>query len=491
MTVGVFESLTAEALVDEVRETEELRKLRTAQFNAKERFGAYLANSRSRSDFDQRVAYIRQDLVTLIADSTEATPGTIRKVIASLKPEGKGRPTPGRLVREKVEATSTRRQYARQELVSARKHGWVYDEENQVFRAASSEMAKFACPGCGHTIPQLGFNTCKCGRVFNSWKVQEVGGDKTANAERLYCREVITTSPKVSSRKQAGNYPHIDDVEGYTYPSKEDVPEGIEHDCADGGLMTSMTPASDNSGTQQFRCGDCGGGTTVNYKYGTRQVRAEDLSDVPQPGDPDYEDGPSGDLGTDLDGDGISDPDGEPVADGQLEEVQQVLQDAIEGIENVQQLASAGASDKAIDKAIAVAAANAKKFAAEKRRTTLSAWERSEAEFQDGWKHASIDGTLPDDASKAWLEGYVAFLAEADSYSDRTTLFDGSEEKKDGIPISRDDLVPADEMDREKIQDEMREDYVDWAEDNNAQGQSDAAPSQDPGIGIGEPKKAP
>lgn len=219
--LGIFEAdynagrLSAEAAANSGFELE--KSVDRAIFRAKERFGSYLANSQSKSDFDERWAQVKPEVIKVIAEVTTPTPGVIRRVGAALRPpapkakapakqvrpssaktaaadDGSGKPwIPDPAERSALKADLDRALAADFKRVAAEltKQAWTYNDTTRLY-TSNDPMQKFACPGCGTEQESLGFTKCAgCDKTWNSWPVRQASSAKTgAIAYVLMAREI-------------------------------------------------------------------------------------------------------------------------------------------------------------------------------------------------------------------------------------------------------------------------------------------------------------
>lgn len=216
--LGVFEAmanagkLSAEAAANDGFELQ--KSIDRAIFRAKERFGAYLANSQSKDDFNERWSGIKPQVIKLIAEVTTPTPGVIRRVGAALRPPvpaqaqvKKDRPSSAKTataaiaeqswIKDPAERTAFAEKMGNalvadlQAMAAVTKTAWAYDGGTKLW-TSNDPMQKFACPGCGTEQDHLGFTHCAgCDRTWNSWPVRQMGSGKTsASTYVLMAREI-------------------------------------------------------------------------------------------------------------------------------------------------------------------------------------------------------------------------------------------------------------------------------------------------------------
>jgi hypothetical protein len=399
--LGVFEAmanagkLSAEAEATQGHELE--KNIDRAVFRAKERFGAYLANSRSKSDFDERWSEVKPQVIKVIAEVTMPTPGVIRRVGAALRPPAP--PVPAKKVRPssakvepKTAATGGMPWIPLSATSSVQKEAWNYDKSTNLY-TSSDAMQKFACPGCGTEQPGLGFTHCAgCERTWNSWPVRQAGSSKTGSTYVLMAREIKMRGDQF--KLAANGTVEIKPESASVKTAAMEPPPGMSQPAF--GTMPG-----DNSGAM---------GAPVPPM---------------QPPTP----------GGDVDGDG--DLAGGVTEGSPIDQIQDALQDAIVALKDVQTLsinpaltATAAAKGKKVSalrqsmdrfwtlhKQMNYVAGMLAKEANEAIRTAdprISV----EAEFVKGFEAASKNQPLPAKTGKVWLEGYVAFHKQADSYSD-------------------------------------------------------------------------
>lgn len=446
--LGVFEAmanagkLSAEA---EAKQGFELEKsVDRAIFRAKERFGAYLANSQSKSDFDERWSEVKPRVIKTIAEVTTPTPGVIRRVGAALRPSlpapastKKTRPSSAKTAAPKkampvpdpnlgivpsngitpaIGNSSPVRgdgampgmeqpfmapgaaDAAQQQLfrsAAVQKIAWFYDQHAKLW-TSKDPMKKFACPGCGTEQEHLGFSHCAgCDRTWNSWPVRQAGGAKTgASTYVLMAREI----------KMRGDQFKLAGLETPKAPE----PEPIE--------KTADVPPSMSQPSFGTMPGD-------NSAAMGSPMPAEQPPTPPAapPGDSDHD----GDVAG-----GITE-------DSPIDQIQDALEDAVMALKGVQMLSinpalAATASSKMAKVAALRTAMNrfwalhkqmnyvAGMLAKEANEAIKAADPRitAEAEFVAGFNAAAQNAPLPAKTGRAWLEGYVAFHTQADAYSD-------------------------------------------------------------------------
>lgn len=399
--LGVFEAMAnAGKLSAEVEATQghELEKnIDRAVFRAKERFGAYLANSRNKADFDERWSEVKPQVIKVIAEVTMPTPGVIRRVGAALRPPAP--PAPAKKVRPssakvepKTAATGEMPWIPLSATSSVQKEAWNYDKSTNLY-TSSDAMQKFACPGCGTEQPGLGFTHCAgCERTWNSWPVRQAGSSKTGSTYVLMAREIKMRGDQF---KLAAN--------GTVEIKPEPAP-----------VKTAAMEPPPGMSQPSF-------GTMPGDNSGAMGAPVPPMQPPTPGGDPDGD----GDLAG-----GVTE--GSPI-----DQIQDALQDAIVALKDVQTLSinpalTATAAVKgqkiaalrdsmnrfwALHKQMNYVAGMLAKEANEAIRTAdprISV----EAEFVKGFEAAARNEPLPAKTGKVWLEGYVAFHKQADSYAD-------------------------------------------------------------------------
>lgn len=419
--LGVFEAmanagkLSAEAEATQGHELE--KSIDRAIFRAKERFGAYLANSRNKSDFDERWSEVKPQVIKVIAEVTMPTPGTIRRVGAALRPPAppapakRVRPSSAKAVETKTAATGEMPWIPLSATSSLQKEAWSFDKSTNLY-TSSDAMQKFACPGCGTEQPTLGFTHCAgCERTWNSWPVRQAGSAKTgASTYLLMAREI----------KMRGDQFKL---------------------ASDGSVEVKPEPVPAKTAAMEPPPG------MSQPSFGTMPGDNSGASGEPVP--PMQPPTPGGDP----DGDG--DVAGGVTEGSPIDQIQDALQDAIVALKDVQMLSvnpqlSAMGSVKVQKVATLRETMNrfwtlhkqmnyvAGMLAKEANEAIRTADPRitGEAEFIRGYTAASKNEPLPEQTARPYLEGYVAFHKQADSYSDGANygqLFEsGSDDESNG-----------------------------------------------------------
>lgn len=415
--IGVFEAdanagkLSAEAAANNGFELE--KSIDRAIFRAKERFGAYLANSQSKSDFDERWSEVKPQVIRVIAEVATPTPGVIRRVGAALRPSlpdatKKVRPSSAKAAKtaavepEWVPDAAERTAFQNdmkvalaadlQAQAGVKKTAWAYDQSTKLY-TSKDPMQKFACPGCGTEQDHLGFTHCGgCERTWNSWPVRQASSEKTSASTYVLMAREIKMRGDQFKMASAGNVKVAD------APMPQEPPPGMSQPS-----MSGMP--GDNS------------------------------SAVGAPMPPEQPSTPGGDP--DSDGD-IA---GGVTEDSPIDQIQDALQDAVVALRDVQMLsinpALAATASTRVQKVATLRTAMdrfwglhkqlqyvAGMLAKEANEAVKAADPRitSEAEFVQGYTAASKNLPLPAKTGKAWLEGYVAFHTQADSYSDGANI---------------------------------------------------------------------
>lgn len=438
--LGVFEAdanavkLSAEATATQGHELE--KNIDRAIFRAKERFGSYLAGAQSRYDLEQRWTQVKPEVISVIAEVTIPTPGVIQRVGRALDPSLSARAV-ARKARPSTKTASEKElrdvAYAhRDEVVpgsgvavepkdfsrvaATQKTAWAYDSTTKLY-TSNDPMVKFACPGCGHEQDSLGFTKCACGRQWNSWPVRQMGTDKTsASTYVLMAREIKMRGDQFKLAAQ-GNVQVTSSVP-------------VEVEVSDTVVKTADGPEEPPPGVSQ-------------PSFGTMPGDNSGATGAPVP--PEQPPTPGGDGDADVAG-GVTE--GSPI-----DQIQDALQDAIVALKDVQMLSvnpqlSAMASVKvqkvknlrdsmdhfwSLHKQMNYVAGMLAKEANEALR---SADPRitSEAEFIRGFEAAAKNNPLPpvEKTGRAYLEGYVAFHKQADTYSDGANIGGLFKETPDG-----------------------------------------------------------
>lgn len=426
--LGVFEAdanagkLSAEAAANQGHEFE--KAIDRAIFRAKERFGAYLANAQSKSDLEERWLEVKPQVIKVIAEVTTPTPGVIRRVGRALEPSlssraatGKARPSSAKTASEKerrelanahrdevvpgsgraiapwlppVEAAAMERDVKRAlaaDLSNMQKTAWAYDQTTKLY-TSNDPMQKFACPGCGTEQDHLGFTHCAgCKRTWNSWPVRQASSEKTSASTYVLMAREIKMRGDQFKMAAAGN---VKVAEGPQEP-----PPGVSQP------MPGSMPG-DNAGAM---------------------------------GAPLPPEQPPTPMAAAADHDGDADLAGGVTEDSPIDQIQDALQDAIVALKDVQMLsvnpALATMASSKVSKVTALRTAMdrfwglhkqmnyvAGMLAKEANEAIRTADPRitSEAQFVQGYEAASRNEPLPAKTGRAWLEGYVAFHKQADSY---------------------------------------------------------------------------
>ncbi len=287
-------------------------------------------------------------------------------------------------------------------------------------------MQKFACPGCGTQQEQLGFTHCAgCDRTWNSWPVRQAGSEKTSASTYVLMAREIKMRGDQFKLAAAGNVAPLAVVADAPMP--QEPPPGVSQ-------PSFGTMPGDNSGAM---------GAPVPSEQ------------PPTPG---------GEPDQDIAG-GVTE--GSPI-----DQIQDALQGAVMALKDVQMLSvnpqlSAMGSVKTAKVAALRDAMDvfwplhkqmnyvAGMLAKEANEALRAADPRitGEAEFVQGYTAASQNEPLPAKTGKAWLEGYVAFHAQAETYDTgvdigRLTVPTGQDETdagNEGSYLDGTDSVPADE----------------------------------------------
>lgn len=504
--LGVFEAdvnaerISAEAAANAGHELN--KALDRAIFRAKERFGAYLANSQSKVEFNERWAEVKaKGLLNVIAEVTTPTPGVLRKVEAALRPSlpvqqstKKVRPPSAKTaradeVRRREEAYAHRGEIEAGSAVAiepknftrvgaTQKHAWSYDNTTKLY-TSKDPMQKFACPGCGAEQPQLGFSHCAgCERTWNSWPVRQAGSEKTAATYLIMAREIKMRGDQF----KLASTPWVTGAEGAALAN--DVEKAVAADLSK--IADAPLPQEPPPGVQQ-------------PNFGTMPGDNSGAMGGPVP--PEQPATPGGDA--DHDGDLA----GGVTENSPLDQIQDALQDAVFALKDVQMLSinpalTSMGSDASKKVETLREAMNrfwglhkqmnyvAGMLAKEANEAVRAADPRivSEAQFVEGFNAASRNEALPPKTARAWLEGYVAFHAQADTYDTgadvgRITVPTGTDETAAGNEGStfpntestneiRDDAGPFDtSQPAEKL-------FVSQMDADNAQGDQDRGQGQ-------------
>ncbi len=421
--IGVFEAdanaskLSAEAAANNGFELE--KAIDRAIFRTRQRFGAYLANSQSRPDWEERWEEVKPQIIRVIAEVTTPTPKILRRVGAALRPAPaassrtkKNRPSSAKTAatektardladanRDAVVPGSGRAVEPAKNLkaASVEKTAWAYDNGSKLW-TSKDPMQKFACPGCGTEQEHLGFSRCAgCDRTWNSWPVRQAGGAKTgASTYVLMAREI----------KMRGDQYKLAGLSGEKAPAAP-VKEAKVEKVADMPMQPSFgTMPGDNSAAM-----------------GSPAPAEQPPTPMAAAGDRDQD----GDVAG-----GITE-------DSPIDQIQDALQGAVMALKDVQMLSinpalAATASTKyskvatlrtamdrfwTLHKEMNYVAGMLAKEANEAIKATDPRI-TAEAEFVAGFNAAAKNTPLPpaERTGRAYLEGYVAFHKQADSYSD-------------------------------------------------------------------------
>jgi Zn finger protein HypA/HybF involved in hydrogenase expression len=262
MSYGIFDELTAGSDALEREANLEQRKVADAIFAAKERFGDYLGNAQTKSDYAERLRFVNNELHTLVSSHVFPTPGVMRRVKSSLRPKfanAKNRPTARRTASRKLSST------------------WVYDARLNSY--VSNGTAEFKCPSCMTLHSNLGFNRCACGKVWNSWVVRS--GDKTAAGDQYFCTEVYENDTKLANVKKRSNEDDSPYTETCTECGEDTDPDELTQvmggkvcpECADiqdedrenarwskkrSARRKTAVEMNPNPDSEEFVCNDCG-----------------------------------------------------------------------------------------------------------------------------------------------------------------------------------------------------------------------------------------
>lgn len=486
--LGVFEAdanadkLSAEAAANNGFELE--KSVDRAIFRAKERFGAYLANSESKSDLEDRWAQIKPEVIKVIAEVTTPTPGVIQRVGRALDPSlssravaRKTRPSSAKTASEKQ--LRERSHEHRDEVVpgsgraiepkdftrvgATQKHAWTYDQEAKLY-TSKNQMEKFACPGCGTEQDHLGFTKCTgagCGRTWNSWPVRQASSEKTSASTYVLMAREIKMRGDQFKMAAAGNVSVAASPDGPPWIPDPAEREAMRRDL-NKALAADLSKVADAPMPQEPSPGMSQ--PTMSGMPGDNSGAVGSPVPPAQPAVP----------GGDPDGD--KDIAGQVTEDSPIDQIQDALQDAIVALKDVQMLSinpalAATASAKGqkvatlrtsmdrfwgLHKQMQYVAGMLAKEANEALRT-VDPRITSEAEFVRGFEAAAKNEPLPptEKTGRAYLEGYVAFHKQADSYSDGANiggLFQpGSDDTSNGDPnggtyLNGSGIVPANEI---------------------------------------------
>lgn len=415
--IGVFEAdanarrLSAEAAANNGFELE--KAVDRAIFRAKERFGSYLANSQSKSDFDERWSQVKPEVIKVIAEVTTPTPGVIRRVGAAL------RPAPVVSTRTKQDRPSSAKtassvHRAAPEAVKqagVMKTAWSYDQSTKLW-TSNDPMQKFACPDCGTEQDHLGLTHCAgCDRTWNSWPVRQQSSAKTsASTYMLMAREIKMRGDQFKMAA-AGNVKIADDSK-----KDDDDGKGTPFDTSgkdDDGKKTAAGPGMPGMSQPNF-------GTMPGDNSGAMGSPAP----AAQPATP-------GAMAGDTDNDG--DVAGGITEGSPIDEIQDALEGAVMALKEVQMLSINPVLAKTASAKVADLRTKMDRFwglhkqmnyiagmlAKEANEAIRAADPRitSEAEFVRGFQAAAKNEPLPEKTGRAYLEGYVAYHKQADSYS--------------------------------------------------------------------------
>lgn len=424
--IGVFEAdanegkLSAEAAANNGFELEKATD--RAIFRAQERFGAYLANSKSRPEWDERWEEVKPQVIRVIAEVTTPTPGVMRRVGAALRPAKQERPASAKTASTEVErreAANAHRDevvpgsgrpvepkdFARQAAVT--KTAWSYDASTKLW-TSNDPMQKFACPSCG-TEQHIGFSHCAgCDRQWNSWAVRQAGTDKTsASTYMLMAREIkmrgdqykLAMQTKVADSSDADCSDMDDDDKGDDKMEKDSSTK-----VAGPGMMPMPgTMPGDNSGATGAPMAPAAAPAPGGPGAG------------PVPGDNDHD----GDVAG-----GITE--GSPI-----DQIQDALEGAVMALKDVQMLSINPVLAKTASTKVADLRAKMDRFwklhkemnyvagmlAKEASDAIKAADPRitSEAMFVQGFEAAAKNSPLPANTSREYLEGYIAFHKQGES----------------------------------------------------------------------------
>lgn len=432
--IGVFEAdanagkLSAEAAANNGFELEKATD--RAIFRAQERFGAYLANAKSRSEWDERWEEVKPQVIRVIAEVTTPTPGVLRRVGAALRPAKQERPTTsaktaGTEVERRELADAHRdevvpgsgwavepKDFSRQAAVT--KVAWSYDASTKLW-TSNDPMQKFACPSCG-TEQHIGFSHCAgCDRQWNSWAVRQAGTDKTsASTYMLMAREIkmrgdqykLAMQTKVADSSDADCSDMDDDDKG---GDDDKMEKDSSTKVAGPGMMPMPgTMPGDNSGAT-----------------GAPMAPAA----APAPGGPG-----AGPMPGANSPDGDNDVAGGITEGSPIDQIQDALEGAVMALKDVQMLSINPVLAKTASTKVAMLRTAMDRFwklhkelnyvagmlAKEASDAIKAADPRitSEAMFVQGFEAAAKNTPLPTNTSREYLEGYIAFHKQADAYSD-------------------------------------------------------------------------
>lgn len=429
--LGVFEAMANAGKISAEAEANKGFELEKATdraiFRAKERFGAYLANSQSKSDFDERWAEVKPQVIKVIAEVTTPTPGVIRRVGAALRPlvpaqapVKKNRPSSAKTA--KTDISQSDALAAADHLVSVgstQKTAWAYDKGTKLW-TSNDPMQKFACPGCGTEQEHLGFTHCAgCERTWNSWPVRRQSTDKTSASTYVLMAREIKMRGDQFKLAAAGNV-KIADADDDN--DSDDKGEGSKNDF-DGDMdKESSTKVADAPMPQEPPPG------VAQPNFGT--MPGDNSGAMGAPMAPEAPMTPGGD--TDNDGDvagGVTE--GSPI-----DQIQDALEGAVMALKDVQMLSLNPALAKTASAKAATLRTAMNRFwglhkqmnyvagmLAKEANEALRAVDpriTSEAEFVRGFQAAAKNDPLPpaERTGREFLEGYVAFHKQAVDYHD-------------------------------------------------------------------------
>jgi hypothetical protein len=339
----LFESLVTAQSEDRIRQDANERSLKEAAFDVRRQFGAYLGNAESTSDYDERFAYLKTNIATVLEDKVEPTTQVMAWLSEELKPEHlheNPQPKTGTLARRgdsrSAPKTASTKQ-ARDPRTVVGGVDWQWDNESNSFK--STKSSNFQCV-CGSGVEGVGQHTCKCGRLWNLSSI--VDGNKTASPPTFVCREVMRRDThlgkkadmvdpmKSNEHKQHGEHsPDADsgyDVDGLIGPA---VGEG-EHDEHLSALDLIFAADSDNDADDAATANAAGNDSTGNVSAATEDEPDEFISPednnqpplaAPMPPPP-----PAGPSMMNGDPAGIED---QPAEDSDIQGAQQAILDMI------------------------------------------------------------------------------------------------------------------------------------------------------------------
>ena len=433
--LGVFEAmvnagkLSAEAAASQGFELE--KSVDRAIFRAKERFGAYLGNAQSKSDWDERWSEVSNQVIKVIAEVVTPTPKIIRRVGAALRPslpEATKKVRPSSVKTAKTEtpwvsagergamSKDLGRALAADGIVvqaAVTKVSWNYDQGTKLW-TSTDPMQKFACPSCGHEQDHLGCSKCACGRQWNSWPIREAGSAKTGfSTYKLMAREIKMRGDQFKMAA-AGNVEIVVPAESFEIVKTADMSGGPQ-EPPPGMSQPSM---SRHVWRQLSRRGRLSPNLPVLCPCGTA--------------------GCPGCAQGDADGD--QDVAGGVTEGSPIDQIQDALQDAVVALRDVQMLSvnpqlSAMGSVK-VQKISTLRTAMDRFWALHKQLNYVAGMLAkeaneaikssdpritSEAEFIRGYEAAAKNLPLPpaEKTGRPYLEGYVAFHKRGEvTYSD-------------------------------------------------------------------------